>query len=42
MIAAFVSFGDGSDGDVTISSPTTLTRDMYYNDLVLSDDLTTG
>ncbi len=34
--------GDGSDGDVTISSPTTLTRDMYYDDLVVSDTLTTG
>jgi hypothetical protein len=30
-------FGDGSDGNVTISSgTTTLTRDMYYNDLTLS------
>jgi hypothetical protein len=35
-------FGDGSDGDVTISSPTTLTRDMYYNNLVVSDVLSTG
>lgn len=34
-------FGDGSDGDVTISSPTTLTRDMYYDDLVVNDTLTT-
>ena len=34
-------FGDGSDGDVTISSPTTLTRDMYYNNLVVSNTLTT-
>lgn len=31
------SFGDGSDGNVTISSgTTTLTRDMYYNNLTLS------
>lgn len=29
-------FGDGSDGDVTITSPTTLTRDMYYDNLTLS------
>ena len=39
---AQLSFGDGSDGDVTISSPTTLTRDMYYNTLVVNDTLTTG
>lgn len=26
-------FGDGSDGDVTLSSNTTLTRDMFYNSL---------
>lgn len=26
-------FGDGSDGDVTVSSTITLTRDMYYNNL---------
>lgn len=30
-------FGDGSDGNVTINSgTTTLTRDMYYNDLTVS------
>lgn len=29
-------FGDGSDGVVTISSPTTLTRDMYYSNLTLT------
>ena len=36
-------FGDGSDGDVTISAPTTLARDMYYNSLTLSgaNDVTT-
>ena len=34
-------FGDGSDGDVTISSPTTLTRDMYYDNLTVNDTLTT-
>jgi hypothetical protein len=26
-------FGDGSDGDVTVASDTTLTRDMFYDDL---------
>lgn len=29
-------FGDGSDGDVTISGDTTLTRDMYYNSLTIN------
>ena len=29
-------FGDGSDGDVTLGSNTTLTRDMFYNNLDLS------
>lgn len=38
----FGSFGDGSDGDVTISSPTTLTRDMYYNNLTVNSTLTTN
>lgn len=38
----FGAFGSGADGDVTISSPTTLTRDMYYNNLVITDVLTTG
>jgi hypothetical protein len=28
-------FGDGSDGNVTISAPTTLTRDMYYENLTI-------
>lgn len=33
----FRSFGDGSDGSVTISSgTTTLTRDMFYNNLTMS------
>jgi len=35
-------FGNGADGDVTISSPTTLTRDMYYNNLVVNSTLTTN
>ena len=29
-------FGDGSDGDVVISSNTTLTSDMYYNNLTVN------
>lgn len=32
-------YGDGSDGDVTISVPTTLTRDMFYNNLILNADV---
>jgi len=29
-------YSDGSDGNVTISVPTTLSRDMYYNNLILT------
>jgi hypothetical protein len=29
-------FGDGSDGNVTISTDTTLTRDMYFNTLIVA------
>lgn len=29
-------YGDGSDGDVTISVDTTLTRDMFYNNLTVN------
>src|SRR5690606_21371358 len=29
-------FGDGNDGDVTISSSTMLARDMYYNNLTVN------
>ena len=28
-------FGSGSDGDVTITGTTTLTRDMFYDNLVV-------
>lgn len=37
-------FGDGSDGDVTISADTTLTRDMFYNSLTVNSTkvVTTG
>ena len=27
-------YGFGQDGDVTIASDTTLSRDMYYNNLI--------
>lgn len=33
-------FGDGSDGDVTISSNTSLTSDMFYNNLTVNDGVT--
>lgn len=33
-------FGDWSDGNVTISSNTTLTRDMYYNNLTVDTGIT--
>jgi hypothetical protein len=33
-------FGDGSDGNVEISSDTTLTRDMYYNSLTIDAGVT--
>ena len=32
-------FGGGDDGNVTISSNTTLTRDMYYNDLTVNSGI---
>lgn len=35
-----ILFGDGSDGDVVISSNTTLTRDMYYDDLTIDATFT--
>ncbi len=33
-------FGDGSDGNVTISGNTTLTSDMYYDDLIVDNGFT--
>ena len=33
-------FGDGTDGDATISSNTTLTSDVYYNDLTINSSYT--
>lgn len=35
----FGAFGDGSDGDVIISSNTSLSRDMYYNNLTINDGI---
>ena len=35
-----MSFGDGSDGDVTISSDTALTADMNYNNLTINAGVT--
>lgn len=32
-------FGDGSDGDVTISTDTTLTSDVYYNNLTVNNSV---
>jgi hypothetical protein len=31
-----IFFGDGSDGNVTITTATTLSRDMFYNNLTIS------
>ena len=33
-------FGDGSDGNVTISVNTTLTRDMFYENLTINSSIT--
>jgi hypothetical protein len=32
-------YGSGLDGNVTIGTNTTLSRDMYYNNLTISDDV---
>jgi len=32
-------YGSGNDGNVTISSNTTLTRDMHYNNLTINDSV---
>lgn len=34
------TYGDGSDGDVTILINTSLVRDMYYNNLTIDDSVT--
>ena len=33
---AYRNFGDGSDGNVSVSTPISLTKDMYYNNLTLT------
>jgi len=33
-------FGDGNDGDVTIAADTSLSRDMYYNNLTIDSGIT--
>lgn len=35
-------FGDGTDGNVTVAGTTTLTRDMYYNNLTVTGTLNTA
>ncbi len=40
LVGATLVFGDGSDGDVTISVDTTLTRDMFYNNLTVNAGIT--
>lgn len=39
-LAPSVDYGDGSDGAATISSNTTLTRDMYYTNLTVNPAVT--
>ena len=36
LLKYFSKFGDGSDGDVTITTTVTLTRDMFYNNLTVN------
>ena len=36
VVTTTYAYGDGSDGDVTISGTVTLTRDMYYNNLTVN------
>lgn len=37
-----LQFGDGADGDASLSSSTTLTREMYYNNLTVNASLYTA
>ncbi len=37
LSGGLAGFGDGSDGDVTVSGNTTLTRDMFYNNLTVNN-----
>jgi hypothetical protein len=41
FISSYLTGSNGSDGNVTISTPTTLTRDMYYDNLTVNSTLTT-
>jgi hypothetical protein len=40
MLRIKPDFGDGSDGDVIISSNTSLTRDTFYNNLTINNGIT--
>lgn len=45
LVASYIDAGDpiygpGSDGDVTISSNTSLSADMYYNNLTINNNIT--
>ena len=40
LITASRIFGNGSDGDVTLSGTTTLSRDMYYDNLTINASIT--
>lgn len=40
-LSSSVNFGDGSDGDVTVAGTTTITRDMFYNNLTVTGTLNT-
>lgn len=42
FLSTYFPYGDGSDGNVTVSAPDTLTRDMYYNNLTVNSTLTTN
>lgn len=35
----FIDYGTGADGDVTVSVTTTLSRDMFYNNLILNNSI---
>ncbi len=40
FIKSLVVFGSGADGDVTISGNTSLTKDMFYNNLTVNNAIT--
>ena len=35
-VGGLFAYGEGADGNVTISTNTSLTRDMYYNNLTIN------